>query len=66
MIVITATAAELESFKVAVKKFQAVYPDWKAPLTPETSIKMMLDVIYKWERKDSGAFVSHYGNKEWL
>ena len=50
-----------------VKHFQRAFPDWDGkPITPETSVRMMLDVIHRWERKDSGAFVSHYGNKQWL
>ncbi|PSS32090.1 hypothetical protein PHLCEN_2v2131 [Hermanssonia centrifuga] len=61
------TPKELELFMVMLKKFQQSYPDWDGkPITPETSVKMMLEVINRWEPKDSGAFVSHYGNKQWL
>lgn len=56
----------MEGYKTMVKQFQKVYPNWTGAITPETSVKMMLDVIYKWEPKDTGAFVSHHGNKEWL
>lgn len=50
-----------------VKTFQIGYPDWNGlPISPEESVKMMLNVFDKLELKDSGAFVSHKGNKEWL
>lgn len=63
----TATPEELESFGALLKSFQTIYPDFTGPITPEVSVKMMLDVIEHWDvKKDNGAFISHKGNKEWL
>jgi hypothetical protein len=47
----------------ALKKYA---PSFEGPITPEQSVKMQLDVINKITVKDSGAFVSHYGNKQWI
>ena len=50
-----------------VKLFQKYSPDWDGvPLTPEASVKLTLDVIAKADRKDTGAFISQYGNQRWL
>ncbi len=43
-----------------------VAPDFKGPLTPEVSVKMVLEVINRWTVADTGAFVSQHGNKQWL
>lgn len=62
-----ATPEELKGFEHMVKTFQIGYPDWDGvPISPEYSVKSMLDVFDKLELKDSGAFISHKGNKEWL
>ncbi|TDL25348.1 NAD(P)-binding protein [Rickenella mellea] len=60
------TPKEIESFKGILKKFQVVYPSFEGPTTPESSVRMTLDVLNKSTVDDSGAFLSHYGNKEWL
>ncbi|KAJ7431744.1 hypothetical protein B0H11DRAFT_2128955 [Mycena galericulata] len=39
---------------------------FKGPMTPQEAVKLQLEVIYKWTVEDTGAFVSHHGNKEWL
>ncbi|KAF7360633.1 NAD(P)-binding protein [Mycena venus] len=43
-----------------------VAPGFKGRMTPQESVKLQLEVIYKWAVEDTGAFVSHHGNKEWL
>ncbi|KIJ66420.1 hypothetical protein HYDPIDRAFT_174517 [Hydnomerulius pinastri MD-312] len=60
------TAEELEQFQAMVEKFRIGYPDFTGPITPQTSVKMQLDVIGRVTVKDTGAFISHKGNKEWL
>ncbi|RPD58256.1 short-chain dehydrogenases/reductase [Lentinus tigrinus ALCF2SS1-7] len=61
------TPEEIEGFKAMVKQFQKYAPDWDGvPLTPETSVTLMRDVIAKAGPKDTGAFVSHFGNQKWL
>ncbi|KAJ6601253.1 hypothetical protein DFH09DRAFT_1355441 [Mycena vulgaris] len=57
------TLQQLEALKQAIAKS---VPDFKAPITPEESVKMQLEVINRWTVEDTGAFVSHYGNKQWL
>ncbi|OJA21626.1 hypothetical protein AZE42_13502, partial [Rhizopogon vesiculosus] len=60
------TADELERFNVMVGRFRKVYPDFTGPITPETSVRMQLEVINRTTVDDTGAFISHKGNKEWL
>ena len=50
-----------------IHQFKRAYPEWDGvALTPEESVGYQLEVIERWEPKDSGAFVSHWGNKNWL
>lgn len=64
---LAATPEELEGSKAMVRNFQIGYPNWDGrPLTPERSVSMVLDVIKALNIEDTGAFVSHKGNKEWL
>ncbi|KAG1813166.1 uncharacterized protein BJ212DRAFT_1447878 [Suillus subaureus] len=60
------TEKELEQFKAMVEKFRKVYPDFTGPITPEASVRMQLEVINRITVNDTGAFISHKGNKEWL
>jgi len=61
------TPEELEEFKAMLASFKKAAPDWNGqPLTPEESVKLMLGVFEGITIKDSGAFISQYGNKEWL
>ncbi|EPQ60223.1 NAD P-binding protein [Gloeophyllum trabeum ATCC 11539] len=57
---------ELEVFKALIATFQKDYPHWNGPITPEESVKLMLKVINGFTIEQTGAFVSHYGNKQWL
>ena len=51
-----------------VKKFSAYAPHFKGPITPEESVRMVMEVIEKasLEKGDGGAFVSQFGNKQWI
>jgi NAD(P)-dependent dehydrogenase (short-subunit alcohol dehydrogenase family) len=60
------TAEELEQFGAMVDKFKIAYPDFTGPISPETSVKLQLEVIEQATVRDTGAFISHKGNKEWL
>jgi NAD(P)-dependent dehydrogenase (short-subunit alcohol dehydrogenase family) len=62
----TATPNELERFAAMIGNFRKLYPDFTGPITPETSVQMQLEVINRATVDDSGAFISHKGNKEWL
>jgi len=46
--------------------FQKVYPDWKGPIDPPESVGLMLGVLGKVTPADSGKFLSHHGNRQWL
>ncbi|KAI1087333.1 NAD(P)-binding protein [Rostrohypoxylon terebratum] len=50
------------------QKFQEYAPDWKGPITPDESVKLVMGVINNAsvERGDGGSFVSHHGTKKWL
>ncbi|KAH9895817.1 NAD(P)-binding protein [Cubamyces lactineus] len=61
------TPEELEFFQDAFPKFRKASPDWDGnPITPERSVELMLGVIDKVTVKDTGAFLSHWGNQKWL
>jgi hypothetical protein len=49
-------------------KFAVYAPHFKGPITAEESIRLMLSVIHKSTLADGlgGAFVSQFGNKQWL
>lgn len=60
------TEKELEHFMAMIEKFRKLYPDFTGPITPEESVRMQLKVINQTTVNDTGAFISHKGNKEWL
>ncbi|KAG1886058.1 hypothetical protein F4604DRAFT_60194 [Suillus subluteus] len=61
-----ATEKELEQLMAMIGKFRNAYPDFTGPITPEASVRMQLEVINRITVNDTGAFISHKGNKEWL
>jgi hypothetical protein len=61
-----ASEKELEQFMAMIEKFRKVYRDFTGPITPEESVRMQLKVINQITVNDTGAFISHKGNKEWL
>ncbi|KAI0808052.1 NAD(P)-binding protein [Fomes fomentarius] len=61
------TPEDVEGFLRMVEKFKRLYPAWEGvPLTPETSVRLVREVIDKVGPKESGAFVSHFGSQQWL
>ncbi|KAI0091370.1 hypothetical protein BDY19DRAFT_935381 [Irpex rosettiformis] len=61
------TPETLEAYAHMVKTFQIGYPNWNGvPITPEESVSAMLNVLKGLTINDTGAFISHKGNKEWL
>ncbi|KAL6806256.1 hypothetical protein GGI42DRAFT_367049 [Trichoderma sp. SZMC 28013] len=44
----------------------AVNPEFKGPIEPAESVKMQLKVIETATIKQSGEFLSHFGNKQWI
>ncbi|KAF2812003.1 short-chain dehydrogenases/reductase [Mytilinidion resinicola] len=62
----TPSEEDLASMMAMMQKFQAHYPHWTGPMKAEESVAMMKDVIEKVTIEESGEFLSHKGNKEWL
>ncbi|KAJ7837283.1 hypothetical protein B0H13DRAFT_2422012 [Mycena leptocephala] len=60
------TPQQSEEYKAWTQALTKIAPNFSGPLTPQASVKMMLEVIYRWTVEDTGAFVSHRSNKEWL
>jgi len=46
--------------------FQKVYPHWQGPISPTESVGYVLNVFDNVKPEDTGKFLSHLGNKEWL
>ncbi|CDO75921.1 hypothetical protein BN946_scf184873.g10 [Trametes cinnabarina] len=62
-----ATPEELERIGGLFLKFKKLAPHWDGnPLSPETSVRLMLDVIERSSVQNTGAFLSHWGNQQWL
>ncbi|KAI1412747.1 NAD(P)-binding protein [Hypoxylon sp. FL1857] len=59
---------ELQSLEKMGRKFAEYAPHFKGPITPEESVKLVINVINNAsvERGDGGSFVSHFGNKQWI
>jgi hypothetical protein len=49
-----------------LKSFQKVLPDIKGRITPEESIRQVLDVIENLTTEQTGFMISHHGNEEWF
>ncbi|KAL3459758.1 NAD(P)-binding protein [Aspergillus heterothallicus] len=64
----TPTPEQLEGFKLMVQQFTTYAPSFTGPITPKESVEHLLDVIYRADvnKGYAGAFLSHYGNKQWL
>jgi hypothetical protein len=45
---------------------KAATPGWDGQIKPQQAVHMMLSVVDKLTIEQSGDFVSHYGNKNWL
>ena len=50
----------MEAMKTAAPGFSGV------AFTPAESVELQLKVIHEVGPEDSGAFLSHFGNKQWL
>ncbi|EXJ90068.1 hypothetical protein A1O3_03136 [Capronia epimyces CBS 606.96] len=64
----TLTEEQLQKIGVMMGKFAQYAPNFKGPATPEESVKALISVYEKASVAggDGGAFVSHFGNKQWL
>ncbi len=48
------------------KSFQVIYPHFQGPMSAAESVEMQKKVIENLTLEQSGAFLSHLGNKQWL
>jgi hypothetical protein len=64
----TVTEEQMQKLAIQGAKFAKYKPDFKGPIQPEESVTAVLSVIDKASlaNGDGGAFVSHFGNKQWL
>jgi hypothetical protein len=62
----TATEEDIKSATMMVQSLQKRYPHFKGPLTPSESVKLQKQVIEKIGIDESGQFLSHWGNKQWI
>ncbi|KAJ7918367.1 hypothetical protein B0H13DRAFT_2250048 [Mycena leptocephala] len=60
------TPQQSEEYKAWTQALTKIAPKLLGAAHTQASVKMMLEVIYRWTVEDTGAFVSHRGNKEWL
>ncbi|KAH9847062.1 NAD(P)-binding protein [Lenzites betulinus] len=61
------TPEQIAGFVTMVSQFKKYAPEWDgAPITPETSVRLVLGVIHGATVEDTGAFLSHWGNQQWL
>lgn len=61
------TEEEQKGFQEMGAAFMAYAPHWKGPITPEESVNAMVGVVDKATVETyGGAFVSHFGDKNWL
>ncbi|GJJ12966.1 hypothetical protein Clacol_007213 [Clathrus columnatus] len=60
------SSEELAGYQVMLEGFRKIKPTFEGAISPEESVKAQLAVIDRLTVKDTGAFLSHHGNKEWL
>jgi hypothetical protein len=53
--------------QVMFARMMQKYPEWKGPITPEESVKRILNVVKNSKVEQSGQFLSYWGNTtQWL
>jgi len=58
---------EKKIFEGMIAQFAEIAPHWKGPISAEESVTKQLEVIERATVEEfGGAFVSHYGNQQWL
>jgi NAD(P)-dependent dehydrogenase (short-subunit alcohol dehydrogenase family) len=63
----TVTPEEFEGVKPMLEAFTRAKPDFAGPITSQESVDMVLKLAERATVEDfGGAFVSHFGNQQWL
>jgi hypothetical protein len=57
---------EMKGIMALMGKLQAAFPGWTGPAPAAESIAAQRKVIEDITLENTGAFLSHKGNKEWL
>lgn len=60
------TPEQIKAYEEMSDNFRKLNPTFTGPIKPKESITMQLQVLDKLTPEDSGKFLSHHGNKEWL
>ncbi|KAK3214270.1 hypothetical protein GRF29_28g2536094 [Pseudopithomyces chartarum] len=61
------TEEEKAKFQLMFVRMMEKYPEWKGPVSPEESVKRILNVVKNSKVEQSGQFLSYWGNTEqWL
>ncbi|KAK2742517.1 hypothetical protein FQN55_007803 [Onygenales sp. PD_40] len=56
-----------ERMQVMFSRMMQKYPEWKGPISPEESVKRILNVVKNSQVEQSGQFLSYWGNTtQWL
>jgi hypothetical protein len=63
---VLATEEQMKKVPVFLAQFQKIYPEWKGMIQPDESVKLQRRVIDNLTIAQSGQFLSHWGNKQWL
>jgi hypothetical protein len=56
----------MQRLGVMMSEFRAQKPDFAGPIAPSESVIMQRKVIDSLTIENTGAFLSHHGNKSWL
>jgi len=60
------TDEQMKEIMEMAASFKARYPHWTGPMMPAESVKLMLGIIDNLTVQESGKFVSHKNNREFL
>ena len=62
-----ATPEEIQGLTGFMGRLATYAPHFKGPITPEESVQRVMSISEKASIEDGfgGAFVSHFGNKQW-
>jgi hypothetical protein len=64
--ILIASEEDMKVLTMLIKKFQGSFPEFKGPITPTESVIAQKKVIEDITLAQTGFFISHKGNKEWL
>jgi hypothetical protein len=60
------TPEQMQRFGIIMSDLRATNPDFTGPITTSESVIMQRKVIDNLTIENTGAFLSHHGNKSWV